>query len=143
MMEVRESVNLECSTELTDLFSKFRNNDPDGDGEKDTYGISGKGYGSSKSLLATIYGAFGIMPGEFVVRDGEVVFADMTDDYKKCLTLLQSWYKDELLDPETVLTSNPYNSKFWDGVTGALRKYFLAAHKPRKSEQYVVETREE
>ncbi len=110
----------ETVADLEMVFDKFVNEDPDGNGSDDTYGISGKGYGSSKSLLASIYGAYGIMPSEFVIRDGAVVFADMTEEYRDLLKLLNSWYDAGILDPETVLTSNPYNEKFWNGVTGAL-----------------------
>lgn len=120
--------------EYEEAFYKFRNEDPDRDGQKDTYGLS-------DFALPNILGAFGY-PGisdfkgaakgdagrsiQFTLRDGNVVIAAIQPEMKEALALLQKWYKDGLIDPEFITSENTtgywadsqafYNEKI--GITG-------------------------
>lgn len=81
-------------------FYKFRNEDPDGNGKKDTYALSQDG-------INTIYGAFGVMPGLWLEdKSGNLVFSSVDPKAKEALALLNKWYKDELIDPEFVTGEN-------------------------------------
>ncbi|KRF21502.1 hypothetical protein [Paenibacillus sp. Soil787] len=113
---------------------KFRDEDPDKNGKKDTNGLS-------DYALPNILGAFGY-PGimnfkdaakgvsakaiPFTLKDGKVVFAPIQPEMKDALALLQKWYKDGIISPEFVTGENTggywadsqafYNGKI--GLTG-------------------------
>ncbi|MFB9277489.1 ABC transporter substrate-binding protein [Cohnella cellulosilytica] len=120
--------------EYEEAFVKFRNDDPDGDNKKDTYGLS-------DFALPNILGAFGY-PGitdfkgaakgdasksvQFTMKDGNVVLTSIQPEMKEALSVLQRWYKAGLIDPEFITSENTtgywadsqafYNSKI--GITG-------------------------
>ncbi len=81
-------------------FYKFRNNDPDGNNQKDTYGLSQDG-------IRMILGAFGV-PEKNWIEDGNggVIYSSVAPQTKDALTLLRKWYKDEVLDPEFITGEN-------------------------------------
>jgi len=124
----------ETIEEYEEALTKFRNEDPDGDGQKDTYGLS-------DFALPNILGAFGY-PGitdfkgagkgdasksiQFTMKDDNVVITAIQPEMKEALSLLQRWYKAGLIDPEFITSENTtgywadsqafYNSKI--GITG-------------------------
>ena len=85
---------------------QFRNDDPDGNGQKDTYGLSTDG-------LRMIFGAYGA-PGvygettRYWMEDGNggVVYPAVTEKAKEALTKMQQWYKDGVIDPEFITGEN-------------------------------------
>ena len=82
--------------ECEEVFYKFANEDPDGNGIKDTYALSETGF-------LPIYGAFGVMHDRWVEdENGDLVFGAVAPAMKEALTLLAKWYKDGLIDPEFV-----------------------------------------
>ena len=96
--------------ELENVLVAVRDNDPDGDGAKDTYGLS-------NTSLNAVFGAYGDIPMKefrgpgsqklyYTMRDGKVVFACVQPEMKEALTKLQQWYKDGLIDPEFVTGEN-------------------------------------
>lgn len=82
-------------------FVAFRNNDPDKNGKKDTYGFTGMG-GHSVRQFDAIFGAYGIMPGQWRKVDGKIVMSTILPQAKDVLKLLNDWYKKELIDPEFI-----------------------------------------
>lgn len=120
--------------EYEQALTKFRNDDPDQDGKKDTYGLS-------DFALPNILGAYGY-PGisdfkgaakgdasksiQFTMKGDNVVIAAIQPEMKEALAMLQKWYKAGLIDPEFVTSENTtgywadsqafYNSKI--GITG-------------------------
>lgn len=83
---------------------KFRNEDPDKNGKKDTYGLSHR-------AMEAVYGAFGIPMHEeknhtYLIKDGKPVFARIQPEAKEALALLQKWYKDGVIDPEFITGEN-------------------------------------
>ncbi|MFC4778258.1 extracellular solute-binding protein [Paenibacillus sp. GCM10023252] len=107
----------ETLQEVEEALTRFRNNDPDQNGKKDTYGIS-------DYALPSILGAFG-KPGissfkgaiknsdnlDYIVKDGVISFAAIQPEMKEALALLQKWYKAELIDPEFITSEN--TSGYW------------------------------
>lgn len=94
--------------EFEEAFYKFANEDPDGNGKKDTYGLSLSG-------LPVVFGAFGYLPGYSAhtwhdwfwhERDGELVFGGVQPEMKEALTLINKWYEDGVLDPEFITGEN-------------------------------------
>ncbi|NQX59355.1 extracellular solute-binding protein [Paenibacillus qinlingensis] len=103
----------ETIQEFEDALVKIRNNDPDGNGKKDTYGFS-------DFALPAILGAFG-SPGLtevksaavqnkenliYMEKDGKITFAAIQPEMKEALTLLSKWYKMDLIDPEMITSEN-------------------------------------
>jgi len=95
--------------EFHDVAMAFTFNDPDGNGENDTYGISGLGL----DAFDWVFGAYGVIMGEtnwnapdthcniyFKDIDGVLVPMATLPEMKEALTLLASWYADGIIDPE-------------------------------------------
>lgn len=95
----------EWETALT----KFRNEDPDKNGKKDTYGCS-------VTAFKPVFGAYGVIvtlnddksgfEGYWLEKDGKIVNSIIEPGAKEALKLLNKWYKAELLDPEFVTGEN-------------------------------------
>ena len=106
------NLSLEVPTTLEgfhDVAMAFTFNDPDKNGENDTYGISGLGLDS----FDWVFGAFGVIMGEtnwqapdthcniyFKDIDGVLVPMATLPEMKEALTVLASWYADGIIDPE-------------------------------------------
>ncbi len=85
--------------EYEDAMYKFTNDDPDGNGKKDTYGMS-------NTSLGFVYGTTGYDRGVWVDRDGKAVYGGVQPELKDALTSLAKWYKDGVLDPEFITGEN-------------------------------------
>ncbi|PYI55795.1 extracellular solute-binding protein [Paenibacillus flagellatus] len=83
----------ETLDEFKDAVYKFRNNDPDGNGKKDTYGMS-------KSAMTDVFGAYGIYNEFWTIRDGKIVWSGVLPEARKALETLAQWKKDDVIDPE-------------------------------------------
>lgn len=96
--------------EFETLMYKFANNDPDGNGKKDTYGLSQDG-------LNAVFGAFGLVPFDhsskggpgtdyWQLENGKIVNSSVSPSVKSALTYLAKWYKDGVIDPEFITGEN-------------------------------------
>lgn len=85
-------------------FDRIVNNDPDKDGKKDTYALSGVG-GNYYRQFDWVFGAYGVMPEQWTVQDGKVINGTVTDNAKEALTKLNEWYSKGYINPE-YLTDN-------------------------------------
>lgn len=92
----------ETLDELEVALRKFREEDPDGNGRKDTFGWTGRGEEVTQ-IFSPIFGAHGVYPGIFVEENGEVVRGEIEPGAKEALSLLKKWYEDGLIDPEFVV----------------------------------------
>ncbi|MGO4275036.1 hypothetical protein AB4Z22_35270, partial [Paenibacillus sp. TAF58] len=100
-------------TELEDVLTKFVNNDPDGNGKKDTFGLSGRGK-LPIQMFTSVFSAYGVSPYQFKLdASGKVVYGGLTEETRSALKLLNKWYKGGLIDPEFITTdNNQLNEKF-------------------------------
>lgn len=96
----------ETLDDFVDLMYAFTNDDPDGNGENDTYGMSA-------SMMNVIFGAYGgwvgfegFDSGYWYNVDGEIVSADVLPSNKDALELLHQMYVDGVIDPEFVTGEN-------------------------------------
>lgn len=111
----------ETMDELHNALLKFRNEDPDGNGVKDTYGMC-PGIHWAMNFVE-IFMAYGILPQDFIVRDGKVVWGGVQPEAKQVLALMRQWYKEELIDPDFAIgtiSNSPSDRKFLNGRTGYL-----------------------
>ena len=91
----------ETLDEFENALTKFRSDDPDENGKKDTYGMS-------DYALRYIMGAYG-MPADganYVLKDGKIQFAAVQPEMKEALALLNDWYNKGLIDPEFITGEN-------------------------------------
>lgn len=65
---------------------------------KENYDTNGFYMRDNLSLISPLLGAFGIQRGQWVERDGELVFSSTTPEMKKALSFLADLYDKELLD---------------------------------------------
>ena len=85
---------------LETLLYRMAKEDPDGNGQNDTYGLSERG-------MTAIYGAYGFQRNMWLDDGtGNVVRGDVMPQAKEALALLAKWYKDGVLDPEFITGEN-------------------------------------
>ncbi|WP_150269817.1 ABC transporter substrate-binding protein [Paenibacillus tepidiphilus] len=98
----------------------FANGDPDGNGIKDTYGLSLEG-------MNVVFGAFGQLVFTdqlyFSEKDGQLVIGALQPEMLEALHYLRKWYKDGVIDPEFITGENTGGYKhlshaFIDGRIG-------------------------
>lgn len=99
-----KKLGLEMPTTLdqyTTVIKAFRDNDPDGNGEKDTYGLSfyADPFGADLSMLP-IFNAFGSYPTSWIEKDGKIVNGTIQPETKEALDYLRSLYADGYINPE-------------------------------------------
>lgn len=86
--------------EFEEAFYYMANEDPDGNGIKDTYALSNMG-------MNPIFGAFGAIPDRWVDDgEGNLVYGAVYPGMKDALELLAKWYADGLVDPEFITGEN-------------------------------------
>jgi putative aldouronate transport system substrate-binding protein len=88
--------------ELEEAFIKFRNEDPDKNGKKDTYALTNPSDYDGEYWFQSIFGAFGANPFMWVERDGKLQFGLTTNEAKEALKRLNKWYQLELINPEFI-----------------------------------------
>lgn len=104
----------ETIDEMEIAFRKFVEDDPDGNGKKDTYGFSARGKDGIWMAFSSIFAAHGVFPHMMAVQpDGTLKSGIITQQAKQALTVLQKWYKEGLLDAEFVTTDNKILTQKW------------------------------
>lgn len=100
----------ETLDEFEEAVYAIRNNDPDGNGKKDTYGFS-------NTTMNAVFGAYGPIPLKefrgtgtqnlfYMMKDGKIEFACVQPEMKEALAKLQKWYADGVIDPEFITGEN-------------------------------------
>jgi ABC-type glycerol-3-phosphate transport system substrate-binding protein len=112
-------------TEFDAMLYRFANDDPDGNGKKDTYG-----WGTAQGDLRRFYPWWqgsgtgrGNIYSQFVrMADGSVAFGGATEDAKLWLTRVAKLYKDGVINPNAIIsnvtTSEETNRGFNGGFHG-------------------------
>lgn len=92
----------ETLDEYVEVLRAFTHNDPDGNGEKDTYGLTGDN--NYRSFTPFFY-AYGVDPEAFMIQeDGTVKYGAVMPEVREVLELLQTLTKEGVIDPR-MLTS--------------------------------------
>ncbi|MGG1517330.1 extracellular solute-binding protein [Paenibacillus oryzisoli] len=96
--------------EVEDVLNKFVNNDPDGNGKKDTYGLGGRGK-LTNQLFPSIFAAHNVAPYQFrLAAGGKAEYGGISEDARATLKLLAKWYKAGYIDPEFITSDNNENN---------------------------------
>jgi putative aldouronate transport system substrate-binding protein len=114
--------------EFVALMTRFAKEDPDQNGQDDTYGMS-------VTAMKALFGAYGLGEegfagggnGIFVVRDGQLVNSDVTDEAKQVVELLAKMYADGLIDPEFVTGRESVEGSYWAISAGMVNGLYGAS----------------
>lgn len=115
----------ETLDEMHAALRKLRYGDPDGNGQLDTYGMSGDVSHWWWTSFAEVFAAFGVLPYDWMERDGRIVYGGLLPETKQALALLRQWHAEGLIDPDFANdTGDPWtgtvHAKFVSGRLGYL-----------------------
>ncbi|MBO9610773.1 MAG: hypothetical protein J7639_32780 [Paenibacillaceae bacterium] len=102
----------ETIDEYTNVLRKFTFGDPDKNGKNDTYGM----HGILGNFGSYVYGAFGVPSSSlaFYADDkGQIYPVGLSDNRKNMLKQLASWYKEGLIDPESITDTRARQRAKW------------------------------
>ena len=109
--------------ELHDMLYAFTYDDPDGNGEDDTYGIlTPRGWVGPWFL----FGAFGIQnqmtKGNYIANaDGTISYTAVMDEYKQALSIWKDWYDEGIVCPDVITADRGLTRSHWaNGMVGAI-----------------------
>ena len=112
--------------EFVELMTRFAKEDPDQDGEDDTYGFS-------ITAMKALFGAYGMYNGfingesYWYEEDGELINADVSPKSKTVLELLRDLYADGVIDPEFVKGSERAEGQYWAASVGLINGLYGAS----------------
>ncbi|OUS78725.1 hypothetical protein B1748_01225 [Paenibacillus sp. MY03] len=105
------------SDELLDMLRKFKDGDPNQNGEKDEIPFTMRENFSWTG--DNIWGMWGISPYEGIELNGEIVPGFLHPNFKKGLEFMQIMYREGLLDAEFLVNSTPiWSQKINAGLAG-------------------------
>lgn len=113
----------ETIEEMGDALYKFTYNDPDGNGQNDTYGMTGTI--SWNAMFQEIFGAYGAMPFSWIkTDDGKYAYGGLQQNTVDALTTITNWYKEGLIHPDFVTdsVSGTSKEKFANGKIGYINQ---------------------
>ncbi len=121
----------------------FTENDPDGNGKKDTYGITGSGIGSADAVNAPatfdpVFSAFGAAtPGRFQVVDGKAAYSTALPGMKDAIAYIQELVTAGYVDPEFMTNKGlKHQEKAFMGQAGIVYLNWGEMVKDNYIEQY-------
>lgn len=124
-----DKLNLQPPKTLEEFYNvakAFTENDPDGNGQKDTVGFGQNG----GYFTQFIEGAYGINSGYYTLnKDNEIVTGSISDSYKKSLEFTKKMIDAGYVDKETfVMKSEQFRDKFIQGKIGMFAGWWSDAH---------------
>jgi putative aldouronate transport system substrate-binding protein len=124
MKAVGETKAPETLDQLEALFLKFRNNDPDGNGIKDTYALSkfASRPEQTTNICPYIFACYNVAINTWLIdQNGNPKWYATDPGYKQGLEVLVKWYNEEIIDPEVVLdTRKEFTAKFVNNKVGVV-----------------------
>ena len=124
----------ETIDELHEVLKRFTFDDPDGDGTKNTYGMTGDIRNWNQSF-SEIYGAYGAQPFNWVERNGKIVYGGLQPEVRDVLQVLQNWYREGIIHPDFI-TDDLYTTaveKFQNGIIGINQSSYNGVRESDKS----------
>ncbi len=111
----------ETVEEMHEALHRFRYQDPDGNGKQDTYGWY-PDIGHWSLMFTELFAAYGVLPFEFMEREGQLVWGGLLPETREVLEILRDWYAEGLLDPDFVTDSQGRypEARFISGKVGYL-----------------------
>ncbi|MCL6459012.1 MAG: sugar ABC transporter, partial [Gorillibacterium sp.] len=130
--------------ELETVMDAFVNQDPDGNGQKDTFGLAVSLRDSVRPTQATaswVFGAYGIIPEQWnVAEDGSLAYGSIQPGAKQALEKLNAWMKKGYIHKEAGLHDEPKaNELFTSGKAGIIAGPYWMDRTPLKDVMKNVE----
>ncbi|HBP39004.1 MAG TPA: hypothetical protein DD640_09760, partial [Clostridiales bacterium] len=126
-----DNLSLEMPKTLDDLYAvlkAFKEDDPDGNGSDDTYGLCAE---DTLNTINFVFRSFGCnvtpIPAEIWVLDanGKLTSSLLVPGMKEAIVYITKLYRDGILDQEWMLTqSQAYNDKIFTGKVGMMTTSF-------------------
>ncbi|MDQ6419682.1 extracellular solute-binding protein [Paenibacillus sp. LHD-117] len=131
-----EKLNLKEPTtieEFETVMDAFTNQDPDGNGKKDTFGFSFAGRNNFSNWMSDASFVFGAFTGKYIPgtwqkdEDGTLKYGSVQPEIKTGLGKLHEWYSKGYLDPElAVLDEVKATESFIQGKSGMIAAPYWA-----------------
>lgn len=99
--------------EFENVIRAFTEEDPDGNGKDDTYGISGPNAPVTSTFLPA-YLYYGVLPDQWLVKDGALTFGSIQPEMLDALKMINKWFRAGYIDPQFPL----YNREKFEEVLG-------------------------
>ena len=100
--------------EYEECIRAFTQDDPDGNGRADTYGISGPNEPITSTFLPA-YQYYGVLPDQWILQeDGTLAFGSIQPEMLDALKLINKWFNAGYIDPQFPL----YNREKFEEVLG-------------------------
>ena len=106
--------------ELYEVCKAFTLEDPDGNGQNDTYGYTG--VSGSSAYYENVFAAYGIPMGQkIVLEDGTVTTYMKHENYLKAVEFYRRLYQEGLMDPDfATISGMECFERLWNGKVGML-----------------------
>lgn len=94
----------ETLVEMEEALRRFREDDPDRNGRRDTFGMCPSKPPAPPGMVdrsfEEIFGAFGIIQNGWMLRDGRVVWGGTLPEAREALAVLRRWFANGLIHPD-------------------------------------------
>lgn len=100
----------------------FTEKDPDGNGKKDTFGMTGLGDFSQQSAFSPIFAAYGVpVPGNFTIDNGKVGYSTLDTKTPQAIGYIAELVKLGVIDPELAANKGTKDQqKAFQGLVGVI-----------------------
>lgn len=129
--------------EYTDALRKIASGDPDKNGKNDTIALgSPGGWGSGiPSDFDHIFGAFGMSPQQYYLKDNKVYPSMVSDEYKAALEYIAKLWSEKLIDPDIfTMKTDQGNQKLASNKVGGFCAWWSIAPQVVMSQLKMKET---
>jgi putative aldouronate transport system substrate-binding protein len=120
--------------EFKKMLIAFTQDDPDGNGKKDTYGLTGNGLDTFGGLFST----FGVgNPGQYMITNNQVVYSTTAPEMRKALTFIAELVALKVVEPEIMANQGMKDrEKAIKGLAGAIFKHWGDMGKVAQVQEY-------
>ncbi|WP_309119743.1 extracellular solute-binding protein [Paenibacillus sp.] len=119
-----------------EIAKAFTEQDPDGNGQRDTFGFSALG-NSSNLGIPELLAAFGIANG-WKEQNGELIpMQAQAEEWKKFLSFMNTAYNEGVLDQDFITNTN-FNEKYAQGKVGFADMHFQFSQNTNKQLQSFI-----
>lgn len=114
-----DTLKLQVPTTIDDLYTvmkAFKEQDPDGNGQADTFGY----IGTKTTVFDEIFGAYGIQPNFWMETPDGLRMGSTLPATKDALATLAKWYEEGLIDPDIFTTDGNLAQQKFSGSKGGV-----------------------
>lgn len=114
-----DSLNLEVPSTIDEMYTvmkAFKEQDPDGNGQDDTFGY----IGTKDTLFDGVFGAYGIQPTFWMETPDGLRMGSTLEGTKDALATLAQWYAEGLIDPDIFTSDSNLATQKFSGSKGGV-----------------------